>query len=56
MSNLSHRAAKALGGRVGFEPTYRGFADLEELTNNTFYFLGSRFVIGMFCPLLVRSQ
>jgi hypothetical protein len=29
---------KSLEARVGFEPTYRGFADLEELTNNPFIF------------------
>jgi hypothetical protein len=29
---------KSLEARVGFEPTYRGFADLEELTNNPFTF------------------
>jgi len=29
---------KNLEARVGFEPTCRGFADLEELTNNPFTF------------------
>ena len=37
---------KSLEARVGFEPTYRGFADLEKLTNNSFTFR-----VAVFCSV-----
>jgi len=45
-----------LEARVGFEPTYRGFADLEKLTNNSFTFRVVVFCSVSFRPHLVRSQ